>query len=213
MFKAAISTLVALAAAIALTAPVARAEPVFHSELPQTTITSTPDGSGKTAHQVFDFSAVINFTCPEVSVHGLQTATETDELKLTPVYPECSFGGQPILVQMRGCVYVFHANGEFDIANREGASCSTNPMEVTYIFPSCRFEIGPQSSLKEIKFHNITTASTAEITVEQNISGIKYTTAGTGCLESGTFSNGRFTTGNLVLTGEGIGTMANIRWE
>ena len=65
-------------------------------------------------------------------------------------------------------------------------------------------------------FHNVTNASgSKEITVEPHISSITYTAVGSGCPETGTKTDGNYTTGNFLITGEIPGTqaMGNLTWE
>ena len=187
--------------------------PKFHSELTATTITSTADGEGAAAHHVLDVGGG-SLTCSGASFHGAQGEREVESLTLTGEYSGCVYLGQATTVNMNGCDYVIHANGEVDVASKSGKNCATEPIKFSVI--GCKIEIGPQSGLKEATYNNIEPEAFEEITVEAHITGVKYTATGALCIEPGHgLTNGEYTTGNTILTGakESEPTkMANIRW-
>lgn len=198
------------------TAATAQAFPLFHSELTETTVTSTADGTGKQAHHVMQIAGG-ELTCSGASFHGLQTAKTVSELTLSPTYTGCNYLGVLTTVVMGGCNFVLSANGEFAIASKAGKNCGTEPItwEVGTLELNCKIEIFPQSGRKGLTFKNIKPGTVEEITMEMKITKIAYNAIGNGCVKAGEFTDGEYETGNTILTGAkpGGGAMTNYKWE
>jgi hypothetical protein len=175
----------------------------FTSPNGASTITTTPDGTGKTAHQVFD-AAGGSITCNTVHGHASIGGTgATSILSSSIAYSgNCNFVGQAATVNMNGCNYRFNASGTVDIV------CpGTN--EITFSVPSpvCDVVVPPQTGLSSVTYHSI---NANEVTIEPHVTGIKLTATGAGCPETGTFTNGNYTTGNVIITAEIAGAMVPI---
>jgi len=185
----------------------------LRSELAETTtVTSTADGTGKTAHHVIELDGG-TVTCSSASFEGSQSGKEATELTVNPTYKECTFSGTPVTVSTGGCAYGLHASKEFAIKSRAGKNCATEPIKVE--FESCKIEIGPQGPRELLGFHNIKPGAVEEVTMEMSLTGIAYKATGAKCLKAGEFSDGAYKTGNTILTGAkpGGGAMVNYRWE
>jgi len=178
------------------------------------TITTTPDGTLKTAHHVIDFSKNVTMTCASMSADGVLKPPAAS-LTLEPTYNECSFNGAAkVPVKMNGCDYVFYANGEFEIASSAGNNCGLNKISISA--NGCTVFIGPQK-LKGITYHNINPSGVnEEITLEMALNGLASEVVGAGCAEVGAFKAGEYTTGNTILTGAekaNPNVMVGIKWE
>jgi hypothetical protein len=172
----------------------------FTSPNGASTITTTPDGTGKTAHHVFHYAGG-TLTCNTVHDHASIGGTSATSVLTTSVAysGNCNFVGQTATVNMNGCNYRFNASGTVDIVCPAG-------QEITFSVPSpvCDVVVPPQTGLSSVTFHSI---NANEVTVESHTTGIKYTATGAGCPETGSFSNGSCTTGNVILTAEIVGAM------
>jgi hypothetical protein len=177
------------------------------------TVTSTPDGTGKTAHHLLLFFQIGYLTCGSVSFHGTVSGKEVAELTLEPEYSECLLQAVPATVQMGGCAYLFHADGTFEIVSKAGKSCVTEPM--TIFNTSCLVAIGPQEHPGGITYHNIQPGATEEVTLSMNFGEITGKQEGTTCSKS-SFSNTEYATGNAILTASKAAKpseMVNMSWE
>jgi hypothetical protein len=204
----------------------------FTSGAPPTTFTVLPDGSGKTAHQVFeirkaDGTGALPITCNGVTGEGTVEGTSfTDVTVATPKFGEgCTFLGQSVVVENTGCNFIYTADGTLHITSEFAAAPNTcnhgeKPIEWKTAAPlECKVEIGAQT-LNGVKYHNLNAAGEAvetygqTVTVEQKELGLQYNATGKDC-PYGTTSNGLFTTGNFILTGEldGTSTMDNVSWH
>jgi len=184
----------------------------FVSEVSETVVTSTADGTGKTAHHVIELDSGV-LTCSSASFEGTQSGEEAIELTITPTYKECLFSGSPVTVSTGGCAYGLHSSREFEIKSRAGKNCATEPIKVE--FAACKIEIPPQAERASLNFHNIKPGAVEEVTMETSLTGISYKATGAGCPKAGEFSDGTYSTGNTILTGAkpGGGAMVNYRWE
>jgi hypothetical protein len=170
----------------------------FHSPEGAATLTAIPDGTGKTAHQVFD-AAGGSITCNTVTGVASIGGSTASVVQLTSIVysGNCNFVGQTATINMNGCTYSFHANGEVDIVCPAGK-------EITFSVPSpiCDVVVPPQTGLSSVTYHPINEET--EVTIESHVTGIAYAATGAGCPETGSFTNGNYTTGNLIITAEAI---------
>ncbi len=185
----------------------------FHCSVEPCTVTATQDGTGKTAHQVFDVNLpkqVLPITCK--GVHAEATMTKKTEATLTVqniVYTECEFLGQFATFSMNGCDYLFSAAGQVQIKCPEGK-------QITFEAAGCVLHIPAQGPLGGITFHNLPEGGKSEVTVSVAIKGIQSVSTGAGCPETGESKTGEYTTGNTIATGEqdnASKVMENIWWE
>ena len=196
----------------------ASAEKEFHSSLKETAITSTDDGTGKTAHQVLDLAGA-SITCGVSSFVGSFEGKSIAEISLAAAFSGCQFVGQTATFSMKSCQFSFAANGTFGIiTNPEagtGKTCAEDPISFSVPSPACTVTIGPQAIAGALTYKNIKPGTTEEITAENKATGIKYKAAGAGCPEVGEFSNGNYTTANKILTAAPpkLPEMGEFRWE
>jgi hypothetical protein len=202
----------------------------FTSEAAKTTLTVLPDGSGKTAHWVFDIkkadgTGVLPLTCNSVTGTGTLEGTETTDVtvKTLQIGGGCLFLGQSITVTNTGCDFTYTADGTLHIVNDGALECAhgKQPIEYQTAAPlECKIEIGAQT-LNGVKYHNLdaagkeTATNGQTVTVEAtNIGGVTYNATGKDC-PYGTTHNGELTTSNFILTGDvhGTSTMTNISWH
>ncbi len=175
----------------------------FHCSIASCTVTVRQDGTGKTAHQVFDVNLpkqVLPITCKQIQGEG--TATKQTEETLTVqnvAYKECNFLGQEegTKVEMNGCDYLFTAEGKVQIKCPEGK-------QITFESLGCVVHVPKQGPLGGITYHTITPEGQAltEVTVSAAVKGIQATATGAGCPETGESKTGEYTTGNAIATGE-----------
>lgn len=142
--------------------------------------------------------------CKKATFSGsLGAASET--VKVKPVYTECSFvplglGGETATVNMNGCEYNLHTNGEADV------ECATG-VTVTVTAATCEVKVGKQTGLKTVEYKNVNEASWktpphppfTEVEVNAKVKGITYTES-TLCKNPGTKSTGEYE-GNTLAKG------------
>jgi hypothetical protein len=175
----------------------------FTSPSGAATITTTPDGTGKTAHQVFDVGAG-TVTCNAVHFHASIGGTSAASILTSSVVysGNCNYVGQTATVNMNGCNYRFNASGTVDLVCFGG-----NEITIYVPNPVCHVVIPAQTGLSSVTYHSI---SSTEVTIEPHVTGISYTATGAGCPETGSFSNGNLTKGNVIITAEVAGAMVEI---
>jgi hypothetical protein len=223
--KALLLAAMAVMAVSAVAASAAQAVPLFHSDESSTTVTARQDGTGKTAHQVFDAGVGQTITCETLSGEASVTESTVTTIQVGNIaYGGCSFLGtiSGVFVNMHGCEYTLTSDG--GPATAGGATSG----QVTIDCPAgneiefgisgvCIVKVPPQGPKNEIMYHNIgsTATNTTEVTVEPNVTGITRTATGVGCTSPGTASDGEYTTGNAIATGEqpGTQTMVPVWWE
>lgn len=97
---------------------------------------------------------------------------------VTPTYFGCmAFGFPSATINMNGCDYIFHSNGEFDI------SCSgTNSIVITA--GTCEVKIGSHTGFSVVELAN----GIGDITERLRVTGLVYTVTkdGFGCPFAGT---------------------------
>ena len=192
-----------------------------------TSIKFTLDGTGKTAHHVFTIgntatTSTVSFTCEfftaELNAHiiGLFNVKFTAKAQ----WHKCNAAGQAVTITNTGCILEFNASGAVTVANDAEKVCKHGagnaPIDIE--FTGCKVEVGSQA-LNGVKYHNLNAAGTTvgsnegtKVTVELAISGITYNAVGANC-PYGTTSNGSYTTGNTIVTGERGGAAVDIRWD
>jgi hypothetical protein len=140
-------------------------------------------------------------SCKGYTLSGTSASVTSGAITLTPAYKECTVAGEAVpdsYVSTGGCSYVFHANGEFDIA---GATCASKPITITGA--GCIVTIGPQSGLSGFTYVNegsgkLRTVSMSGMTPEGSLTS---TYTGPSCFQPGTFKYGRvFSNAKLTAT-------------
>ena len=206
-----------------------------------TTVKAAKDGTGKTAHQVFDIynaakSSEVSFTCEEITGSGTIAGESTEEFALvTPGFSgHCTVAGQETLtITNLGCNLQLNANGTAKIVSEAGHNCAHSlgssheagkePITLQTGAFNCTIEIGAQTLAGKVKFHNLTNALVTVKSGEGETITVEFPTPtptgfidnafGTGC-PFGTQSNGQITTSNFILQGfKPNGTQQVIRWD
>jgi len=195
---------IAMTVAASALAPAAQAAE-FHSGYANMALQGTADGTGKNAHHVIDFAGA-SLTCGVATFSGSKIGATTNLLILEPQYANCTFVGQSASVSTLGCSYWVRSYGSVDI------NCAL-PMTVSIPSPSCTVSISSQSGLSAATFANIKPGSIREITMSLSLTGMKYTATGAGCPETGTKSNGNYTTGNTIVMALEKGENLDLWWE
>jgi hypothetical protein len=204
----------------------------------ETTLTLLKDTEGgakpKTGHHVLDVFNIpqtveLGSTCNELTADGVVIGKEqTSTTFVTPafegggtVFPKCSLAGQDVTVENKGCNFVFYATGTFEITsenNTAGNKCAHGEKPIVLAIPNCTIEIAAQVLVNKVRYHNLAggliTIETPTGAVGDPFLGFTYNATGTAC-PFGTLSNGQYTTGNTLITGEkkGTNTMVNLIWD
>jgi hypothetical protein len=183
----------AVTAFTALAASAAQAVPKFTAPgagaLGTTTLNVVKDGTGKTAHQVFDISksdgtGVVTFTCEELTGSGTIPGESVEEAVITTpafqtttaVENKCEVVGQPeVKVTNTGCDLTVTAAGEVKIVSEGTHNCAHSlkgeheagkePITIQAPKLGCTAEVGAQPVVGKVKFHNLTNAL---VTVKSN---------------------------------------------
>jgi hypothetical protein len=225
--KALLLAALAVAALGALAASASAAE--FTAEgSGETTLTVLPDGTGKTAHHVFDIrkgpnEGVLSITCNESTGDATVFGSSFTQATITPHWgktvagvfkTECNFAGQEVEINTGACEFLYTADGTIHIQTDTNlvGECKHGKQPITFnnTTLNCHVEWAEQT-ITGVKYHNI---GGGLITVEANELAVQYNATGVGC-PYGTLNNGLFTTGNTILTGEKKGTneMVNLAWD
>jgi hypothetical protein len=128
----------------------------------------------------------------------------SETMTVNAEYTGCrAFGFLSASVNMNGCDYVFHTNGEVDL------ECSgSNKIVITA--STCEVQIGTQTGLKSVALAN----GAGDITAKANVGGIAYTVTkdGFGCPFGGTGAKtgATYTQNNAVTVASTSGTTIDI---
>jgi hypothetical protein len=205
--------LIALSVTVAPSAQAAE----FHCSVEPCRYTLKPDGTGKTAHQVFvvknSAGEFVTATCSE-AIGQATTATKTAaELTFTSAGfgLGCAINGSAASLRMNGCNLVYGASGTFGIKGCGKA--------IEIAAGSCVVSL-PEQTVSGVKFHNVGEESktTTELTIEIAALSMTVTAAGgkAGCGFDPTKTpiTSEFKTGNVIVTGETDpgGVMGNAWW-
>jgi hypothetical protein len=155
-----------------------------------------------------------SITCTEARFEATNTTTTATNLTLKPLkttsasgagYSGCTFFGVPTIVFMGTCDLVLNATGLIDVAGCSGVEPYIS-YEATVFGASCEIRIGNQSSLSKATYTNIGSGTTAEVTIDVAVTGIKYDAIGSLCNPAGLGQNNGTYSGKLTATGEVDGT-------
>ncbi len=151
--------------------------------------------------------------CAEVTYAGEQKVSPTTELLVTPTYSGCTaFGFANTPIHVNGCQFRFTVVTK-ESGNFEGAADIVCPagkvVEITSF--GCTVTIGSQNGLKKVTYTNVGTRSTREITIDLNLTGIKYEEHWSGaifdtCISHTVPKSNGTLVGALLVTGENPGT-------
>jgi hypothetical protein len=123
-------------------------------------------------------------------------STIPPKIALKVSYSGCTFLGSSTTVEVNeACSFTIRASGVL----------SFNSCSIKWSVPGCQIQIGNQLSLNSTSYQNINPGETKEVTMEINVTGISYIATGVSCPKTGIFEDGRYTTGNTILTGAEVG--------
>jgi len=188
----------------------------FHCSVEPCKLTARADGTGKTAHHVFIIKKGVasgNMTCNGITaegVSGVKTFAEFTLINVNYGAPgSCNFASGAGTVAMNGCDYLFN------IATAMKIKCPENA-EIEMSGGGCLVKIPPQTPAGGGGTYTNLGGKT-EITLTLALTGISGN-AGAGCGPIlgfvGAFTEGEYTTGNTIVTGETEpGVMASFWWE
>jgi hypothetical protein len=226
--KVLIAAAMALAALGAISASGAQAAE-YHCTVEPCRGTLKPDGTTKTAHHVFIVKGKTgsgelvsgSFTCGQLTGEGLSNTKTTKEFTVTELAcDECNIAGTPCTVDFNGCDYHFVAGPPSTVTIKCPAG---KQIEITIKSAGvlkCTIDIPAQGPLGGISYHDAGTTKT-ELTVEtavKDITGINATPAAGGgsCIPffgfNGLATEGEYTTGNVIVTGETTAGMHGGAW-
>ncbi len=190
----------------------------FTVKEPETTLTLVKDGTGKAAHQVFEIRNAAGtvqrqLTCNEISTDGTLDGTGAESIAFsTPLLQgNCQLIGQEVTVQNTGCDFTYTAGSpQLHIVDDGANRCEHGQQPIHFETTNCKVEIGKQA-IEGLKYNNLPDGT---ITVEASSPAFTYKATGADC-PFGTTSNGLFTTGNIIVTGEeeGTGEMVDLEWD
>lgn len=226
--KVLLAAAMALAAFGAMSASGAQAAEEFHCSVEPCTFTAGADGTGKTAHHVFIIKkagvALGSITCNALTGNGTSNTKTTATLTLKGISyggeGTCSLVGQPATVKMNECDYLFTAAGKVSVKCPAGKA-------IELIANKCVVTIGEKheatvvnQELGTLKYINKGAGATTEVTVEVNVTKVQGIIEPTvdcenllGKGNTGTFTEGEYTTGNTTVTAEThAGVMAEGWW-
>lgn len=192
-------TAMAVSAFVAFSASGAQAAE-FHCTPPSgnsCTATLEKDGTGKTAHHVFEITNVKGastaITCNEITGHATASAKTVADLTFTSVaYHGCTFVGQEATVKMNGCGYTFFANGNVNIVN-----CGGKSIELS--IPTCTVKINEQESTG-ITYANLGASPNRTVTAQAKVTVNVASLEGAECgIAKEPPYIGHYTTGNTIV--------------
>jgi hypothetical protein len=189
--KVLLLTTIAMAAMAAFTVASAYAGTEFENPSSgNTRITSTPDGTGKTAHHLIDTPAG-SITCSTANLVGTISKAKSAPQVLEFEYANCTYLGVSTTVAANGCFYVLGAEGN-------GSFVCSNGQDIEFEAAGCTVKIHGQA-VEGFGYTNINSGT--ELTLTMSIKSIRGTAAGCAW-GNGPFTTGEYTTGNTILTGE-----------
>jgi hypothetical protein len=127
-------------------------------------------------------------------------STGASSVLVTPTYGGCTTAGLASTIDMNGCVYRINITGGTSTAASLDIVC-TGTNEITVTTPSvgtkkCIKHIPAQTDLTAVSGTNIGSGTTREITVDLNITNLKYSQT-TGMAETGNCTTADNTTGGI----------------
>jgi hypothetical protein len=170
----------------------------FATQTAPATLAGGIGGSGKA--KVARFPGNGYLSCHVTWSGSMSTRTST-ALKVAPTFHECSFTMSDATVyevpdsyiSAGGCSYEFLFSSGFGLV---GESCASKPVSVT--LPNCIFSVGPQSGSGVMNYSTTGTGAQRKVAATRvEKQWLTYTVTGTGCLTTGTFSNGEIYGGTL----------------
>jgi len=154
-------------------------------------------------------------SCEEFKLEGSSTAL-TQMTLLFPVvsYGGCTMFGVKAMVSTGKCMLELRSDGRF-FFGPNSVECNSNPMTVdaTVLTKKCHITLASQILEKAVTYGNSGTGSSREVTMEVKAStGVFYKAEGELCKETGSKTNGSYTSGPAALTAERESWMFGMWW-
>jgi hypothetical protein len=158
----------------------------------------------------FDYGTI---ACAKVTTVDLLTTTKFRSafIPLLPAYTDCTFGAEKPAIQMKSCGYLANADAIVKGDNEGSTSiyCVTKTDSIEIPTKDCLITIPEQQTavgdpgLKAVTFKDVIKPPLKrEVTIEINLTGLKYIEDGAKCVDNGkTKTNGKFA-GNILIAGQ-----------
>jgi hypothetical protein len=177
----------------------------FHSEAATTGI----DGSQKTKNKFITEAGTVE--CSGVNFTGTQSGATATSVTVTPSYSGCTaFGFATAHVEVTGCTMKIFSSGTSELLCGATGHIVITP---TFFGSVCTTTIGGnQHFATGLTFTNEGAGTSRDTVVDQNITGIKYTSSGGSCGTAGSHSDGTLS-GSVTTTGTAGGKQVGIWWQ
>jgi hypothetical protein len=222
--KVLIATVTALAAFGATGATHAQALFEFHCSVEPCTLTLKPDGTGKTAHQVFIVKQGFNSlatTCGSLAGEATLAKKTASQITLKNLKEtECSIAGSASEVVMNGCEKLLQVLliGENLVITVTIKCAAGKAIEIKVPATGCLIKVGSQGPLSGIAVHDSETGGVKKtvLTAETFVTGVAASVNNKCPALSEGPVTGEYTTGNFEITAEEdkvSGAQKSIWWE
>jgi hypothetical protein len=151
--------------------------------------------------------------CKKATFEGVATAT-SQTLEVHPKYEECEVelaGTFKAKVNTEGCNYLFHiaprsstinsdsnapttAKGSTDVVCQAGKEIK---VEVEGLEGGCQIKVPAQTGLKSVEYVNEGSGSSRKVSVNANVTGIKWSATGACGLKESSGTNGEYKEGKI----------------
>jgi hypothetical protein len=153
-------------------------------------------------------------SCEEFKLEGTSTALTQSALQFAASYGGCTMFGVKATVSTGKCLLELRNDGRFFLGPN-AVECNANPMTIdaTVLTKKCHIALASQILEKAVTYGNSGTGSSREVTLEVKAStGVFYKAEGELCKETGSKTNGSYTSGPAALTAERELLMFGMWW-
>ncbi len=193
--------------ALAMMTMLAVSAPASADELTAESYPAVLKGSSEGSPAVKITTTDGNISCSSMSSLGTISASTTTA-SVTTTLGECTALGFTGTVEMNGCSFLYHLEGEGATTATSDIVCPAGKEITIKSFglgmTKCIIHIFPQKGLRKAVFKNVGSAATRELTAEIELGGIIYTHtkgSGIGSCTEGTGTIGTFVS-KVLVTGE-----------
>lgn len=174
-------------------------------------------GAQKEAASIEAEGGLLKVSCKVATLTSaaVEVATASESLAFAPSYSECTSLFGAATVTTTGCQYVLHAGSETGTGEFSGTadiSCEKEA-KISIATGTCEAQIGSQTGLGGITFHDELEASPPRFTAAISLSKVKYTVtkdgfgcpfAGLGAKENGILKENESVTGSTGVSSVGV---------
>jgi hypothetical protein len=197
-----------LASALTALTPPAAGAAFFNFESIPVTVKGKAQGN-----HVLDLAGG-TLSCEEFKLEGVSTALTQSALLFTVSYGGCTMFGVKATVSTGKCQLELRNDGRFFLGPN-GVECNASPMTVdaTVLTKKCHIALASQILEKAVTYGNSGTGSSREVTMAISAgTGVFYKAEGELCKETGSKTNGSYTSGPATLTAERESWMFGMWW-